>query len=109
MISISGIFDRIVPPGRWEDESFTTSYSGQYYAGATAITKVWSESAGCSTQRNADRIFRDLNPDVDCRSYCADRGVNWPDVVDCRIEMGHSYSLSVTYPIFMDFYDSHSV
>lgn len=42
VLLITGTRDRTVPPGAWEDPSFTTTSDGDayYYTGATAITRV---------------------------------------------------------------------
>lgn len=106
---ITGTLDKTVPPGAWNDASFTTTSNGSdryYYTGATAITKVWATAHGCSTTGTAV-AFNDGYTKTDCRTYCSsDSG--WPRVLDCRLRMGHTYSFGATWPLILDFFDRHS-
>jgi polyhydroxybutyrate depolymerase len=106
---ITGTRDNVVPPGDWEDESFTTTSNGNdryYYTGATAITQSWAEAHSCDTTKPA-KSFNDGVRKTDCRTYCSgDPG--WPRVLDCRARMGHTYSLSWSWQLVMDFFDAHS-
>jgi polyhydroxybutyrate depolymerase len=70
VISITGSRDRTVPPGDWEQESFTTTTDGDvyYYSSAAAITKVWAESQGCDTTVPAESI--DVgSSSMECRGW----------------------------------------
>lgn len=108
-IVITGTRDNVVPPGAWDDPSYTTTSNGNdryYYTGATAITKSWAEKHLCNVSGKAVS-FDDGYPQTDCRTYCsADLG--WPRVLDCRAKMGHSYGLSWSWKLIMDFFDNHS-
>lgn len=109
VLVITGTRDKVVPPGEWEDESFTTTSNGNdryYYTGATAITQSWAEAHSCDTTKPA-KSFNDGVRKTDCRTYCSgDPG--WPRVLDCRARMGHTYSLSWSWKLVMDFFDAHS-
>ena len=107
VISITGSRDRTVPPGDWEQESFTTTSDGDvyYYSSASAITKVWAESQGCDTTVPAEPI--DVgSSSMECRgwSYCQSDS-QWPPVLDCRGDMGHMYRLSASWPLILDFFE----
>jgi hypothetical protein len=107
---ITGTRDSVVPPGAWDDPSFTTTSNGSdryYYTGATAITRSWAMGHdGCVVSDRA-AAFDDGYKATDCRTYCSgDSG--WPRVLDCRARMGHSYSLSWSWKLIMDFFDAHS-
>lgn len=104
---ITGKSDRTVPPGEWDDPSYTTTTDGDvyYYTGATAITQVWAEAQGCDVTVPAAVVDVGVS-DVECRSHCAD-GDPWPSVMDCRAEMGHSYRLGWAWPLILDFFDQH--
>ncbi len=107
VLLITGTRDQTVPPGEWEDAGFTTTSDGDtyYYTGATAITRVWAESAGCSTAADATPVEVGV-PDLDCRSYC--RGdAPLPPVLDCRAVMGHTYDFSWSWPFVLDFFDQN--
>jgi len=106
---ITGTRDNVVPPGDWEDSSFTTTSNGSdryYYTGATAITRSWADAHGCNTTVDAVP-FNDGNRKTDCRSYCSD-DPGWPRVLDCRARMGHTYSLSWSWKLVIKFFDEHS-
>lgn len=106
VLLITGMDDPTVPPGAWEDPSFTTTTDGDFffYTGATAITRVWSEAAGCSVGDPAMPV--DVGIDgVECRSYCGAEGL--PSVLDCRVDTTHEYELDRTWPLILRFFDSH--
>lgn len=107
VLLITGTRDRTVPPGDWEDDRFTTTADGDsyYYTGATAITRVWAEAAGCSTAEAAAAVDVGV-PELDCRSYCAG-DAPLPTVLDCRAAMGHTYDFRWSWPLVLDFFDHH--
>ena len=110
VLVITGTMDNVVPPGEWEDPGFTTTSNFNdryYYSGATAITRSWAEAHGCSTASGAVP-FDDGIRRTDCRTYCSN-DAGWPRVLDCRIQMGHSYSFQWTWPLILDFFDAHSL
>ena len=106
-ISVTGTRDRTVPPGEWEQQTFTTTSDGDvyHYTGASAITRAWAEAQGCDTSLPAAPV--DVGVDnAECRgwSYCqADS--QWPPVLDCRGDMGHVYSLGWSWPLILDFFE----
>ena len=108
VLLITGTRDNVVPPGDWEDPDFTTTSNGNdryYYTGATAITRSWADAHSCDTDQAAV-AFDDGIRKTDCRTYCSgDAG--WPRVLDCRARMGHSYSLSWSWKLIMNFFDAH--
>lgn len=108
---ITGTRDKVVPPGAWEDPSFTTTSNGGdrfYYTGATAITRSWADQhEGCNSSVPATS-FNTGYRKADCRTYCPDDS-SWPRVLDCRAKMGHSYSFQWSWKLIMDFFDAHSV
>lgn len=114
VLVITGTRDSVVPPGDWEDDSFTTTSNGSdryYYTGATAITRIWAEAHGCydpdlDPGEEATQ-FDDGNRKTDCRTYCDVSGNEWPKVLDCRARMGHSYSLSWSWNLILEFFDNH--
>jgi len=106
---ITGTRDDVVPPGEWEDPSYTTTSNGNdrfYYTGATAITRSWATAHACDTDEPAV-AFDDGVPQTDCRTYCAD-DPDWPRVLDCRAPMGHTYELSWGWKLILDFFTHHS-
>lgn len=107
VLLITGTRDHTVPPGAWEDPAFTTTSDGDtyYYTGATAITRVWAESAGCATTTPAAPVDMGL-PDLDCRSYCPGTDV-LPPVLDCRAPMGHTYDFAWSWPLVLEFFDEN--
>jgi poly(3-hydroxybutyrate) depolymerase len=110
VLVVTGTQDTVVPPGDWEDDSFTTTSNGSdryYYAGATAITQVWAVAHGCGIDEPA-KPFNDGNRKTDCRTYCDVSGSEWPAVLDCRARMGHTYSFSWAWPLILGFFDAHS-
>jgi polyhydroxybutyrate depolymerase len=110
VLVITGTRDNVVPPGGWEDPSYTITSNGSdrfYYTGATAITRSWAQAHGCSIE-NPAVAFDDGVRNTDCRSYCPASGDAWPAVLDCRAGMGHSYSLSWSWKLILNFFDRHS-
>jgi polyhydroxybutyrate depolymerase len=110
VLVITGTRDNVVPPGDWEDDSFTTTSNGSdryYYTGATAITQVWAAAHDCGIDEPA-KPFNDGNRKTDCRTYCDVSGSEWPAVLDCRARMGHTYSFSWAWPLILDFFNAHS-
>jgi poly(3-hydroxybutyrate) depolymerase len=107
VLSLTGTRDPTVPPGEWEDPSFTTTTDGDhfYYTGATAITRVWAEAHGCDTTQPAEPFGEGIE-EMDCRSYCTPGG-GWPEVLDCRADMRHTYNLGTTWPLVLDFFEAH--
>lgn len=107
VISITGLRDRTVPPGDWEQSNFTTTSDGDvyYYSSASAITRIWADSQGCDTTVPAEAIDVGV-ANVECRgwSYCRGDSV-WPPVLDCRGNMGHAYSLTWSWPLILDFFE----
>jgi hypothetical protein len=100
----------VVPPGAWEDPSYTTTSNGSdryYYTGATAITRSWAAALGCDITKPA-KSFDDGSRITDCRSYCPGNASDWPKVLDCRANMGHTYNLSWAWPLIVGFFDAHS-
>ena len=109
VILITGTADDTVPPGEWDDPSFTTTSNGSdryYYTGATAITKRWAQQHHCDTSTNAIS-FDDGYEEPDCRSYC-NNDPGWPRVLDCRAGMGHTYDYDWSWKLILDFFDAHS-
>ena len=110
VLLITGTKDNVVPPGDWDDPGFTTTSNDRdryYYTGATAITRSWADAHdGCSSVGNA--IPFDTTYDkVDCRTYCGD-DPDWPRVLDCRANMGHTYDIQWSWKLTLDFFDAHS-
>ncbi len=106
-ISVTGVRDRTVPPGDWDQDTYTTTSDGDvfYYTGASAITRVWAEAQGCDTTVPA-ASFDVGAPEFDCRgwSYCQSES-NWPPVLDCRSDRGHMYGLGQSWPLILEFFD----
>jgi len=110
MLLITGTRDKVVPPGAWDDPSFTTTSNENdrfYYTGATAIVQSWSDALGCDVSTRSEP-FDVGYPEVDCRTYC-DTGSGWPSVLDCRADMGHEYRYYWSWKLVLDFFDSQSV
>jgi polyhydroxybutyrate depolymerase len=113
VLVITGTRDTVVPPGKWEDPSFTTTSNGSdryYYTGATAITRSWSASHGCYVSGSNEKAapFDDGIRKTDCRTYCDVGAGEWPAVLDCRANMRHTYSFSWAWPLIINFFDGHS-
>jgi hypothetical protein len=110
VLVITGTMDNVVPPGAWENPSYTTTSNGSdryYYTGATAITRSWAKAQGCSVTGKAIS-FDDGSAKTDCRTYCSGDLPGWPRVLDCRARMGHSYNLSWSWKLIMDFFAAQS-
>ena len=104
---ITGRGDTRVPPGKWDDPRFTTSSDNServYWTGATAITRRFSEAAGCPVT-GKEHSFDAGHPQADCRSYCPANGGDWPTVLDCRSPMGHEYGFDWSWKLVLDFFD----
>jgi len=109
VLLITGKSDPTVPPGEWDDASFTTTTDGDnfYYTGATGITQSWAQALACDVSSNA-LAFDDGYEETDCRTYCSgDQG--WPRVLDCRANMAHTYDFDWSWKLTMDFFDQHSI
>ncbi|MFC1740351.1 alpha/beta hydrolase family esterase [Pseudomonadota bacterium] len=108
VLLITGMLDNVVPPGAWDDDSYTTTSNGSdryYYTGATAIIRVWAEAHGCDASGAATRVEVGYKQ-ADCRTFCtSDAGL--PRVLDCRVRMGHTYDLSWSWKLILDFFDTH--
>jgi len=108
VLLITGALDNVVPPGAWDDDSFTTTSNDNdrfYYTGATAITKSWADAHGCDITVKAAPVEVGYQM-PDCRTYCgSDAGL--PRVLDCRVQMGHTYDLSWSWKLVMEFFDAH--
>lgn len=106
---ITGTRDATVPPGAWGDPGFTATSDGDrfFYASATAITRVWANALGCSTESDAVPFNAGLD-DVDCRSYCSSDKA-FPAVLDCRADMGHDSGLPWSWKLTLDFFDAHAI
>ncbi|MFM7203021.1 MAG: alpha/beta hydrolase family esterase [Myxococcota bacterium] len=105
VLLITGTADTTVPPGSWNDASYTTTSNGSdryYYTGAEAIMRVWAAAHGCKTDAAA-QTFQDGYLKPDCRTYCPS-ATGWPMVLDCRARMGHTYALSWSWPLILDFF-----
>lgn len=106
---ITGLLDEAVPPGEWEDSTFTTTSNDNdryYYTGASAIMRTWSQAHGCSVDEPAAPL-KAANPDADCRTYCPQES-SFPAVLDCRAQMGHDYGLSWSWELILDFFQAHA-
>jgi poly(3-hydroxybutyrate) depolymerase len=108
VLLITGTMDNVVPPGAWDDDSFTTTSNDNdrfHYTGATAIIKSWAKAHGCDATGKATPVEVGYEM-ADCRTYCnADDGL--PRVLDCRVQMGHTYDLSWSWKLVMDFFEAH--
>ena len=107
VILITGMSDNVVPPGKWDEPSYTTTSNDNdrfYYTGASAIIKRWSAAAGCSVEQREQPFNTGYSP-ADCRGYCAASDSAWPRVLDCRAPMGHDYQLNWSWKLVMDFFD----
>jgi len=115
VLAITGTEDTTVPPGEWEDPSFTASTAwgeSYFYTGATGITRSWAEAHSCPVKGKATK-FKSHQSGYDCRTYCKnDKGNRktdgWPRVLDCRTPLGHQYDLDRSWPLIMDFFEAHS-
>ena len=107
VLLITGLKDPVVPPGKWDDPSPTTTSNDSdrfYYTGATAIVRVWSQAEGCPVGP-AEKPFDTGVPGAECRTYCAAANGAWPRVLDCRAPMGHDYQTGWSWRLVLDFFD----
>jgi poly(3-hydroxybutyrate) depolymerase len=118
VLLITGTQDPTVPPGDWEDTHHTTTSDGDryYYASASAITRRWGTLNGCPYRNTPAAPFDAGITPVDCRTYCGGNaagwsggaaGTGWPNVLDCRAPMGHTYDLGWSWKLVLDFFDAH--
>lgn len=116
---ITSTQDKTVPPGAWEDTSHTTTSDGDryYYTGASAITRHWGTMNGCPYTGTPAAPFNAGTIRADCRTYCASNaagwsggsaGTGWPNVLDCRAPIGHTYDFGWSWKLILDFFDAHS-
>jgi len=119
VLVITGTRDTTVPPGEWENTSYTTTSDGDryYYTGASAITQRWGTANGCPYSGAPAASFNTGTTRADCRTYCGRNGAGWsggsagsgwPNVLDCRAAMGHTYSLGWSWKLILDFFDAHA-
>lgn len=119
VLVITGMQDRTVPPGAWENTNYTTTSDGDryYYTGASAITQRWGTMNSCPYTGAPAVPFNAGTTHADCRTYCASNaagwsggtgGAVWPDVLDCRAPMGHTYDFGWSWRLVLDFFDAHS-
>ena len=117
VLVITGLEDTTVPPGGWEDASHTTTRDGDryYYTGAAAMTRRWGAVNGCPYVDAPAQSFGAGTRRADCRTYCASdptgwstgqAGAGWPNVLDCRAPMGHTYDLGWSWKLVLDFFDA---
>ena len=107
VLLITGLADNVVPPGKWDDASFTTATNDHdlyYYTGATAVVRRWSEAAGCAVE-GPEKPFDTGQSAAECRAYCPATAASWPRVLDCRAPMGHDYQLGWAWKLVLDFFD----
>ncbi len=118
VLVITGTQDATVPPGEWEDITHTTTSDGDryYYTGASAMMQRWGPVNGCPYTGTPAKPFDAGINDADCRTYCASNaagwsgssaGTGWPNVLDCRAPMGHTYDLGWSWKLILDFFDAH--
>ena len=108
-ILVTGMRDTTVPPGDWDDKSFTTTSNGEafYYTGASAITEKWAIALDCDVSIPPKIIDLDVASTLECRGWGNCRDTNsYPSILDCRgAEMGHTYNLDDSWPLIMDFFN----
>ena len=119
VLVITGTRDTTVPPGAWENTSYTTTSDGDryYYTGASAITQSWGTANSCPYGGAPAASFNTGTTRADCRTYCGrngagwsggSAGIGWPNVLDCRAAMGHAYGLGWSWKLILDFFDAHT-
>jgi hypothetical protein len=95
----------------------TSDGSRYYYTSASAITRSWGTANSCPYGGTPATLFSAGTIQADCRTYCGRiaagwsggaASVGWPNVLDCRADMGHIYSLSWSWKLILDFLDAHS-
>lgn len=109
VILVTGMLDTTVPPGNWNDKSFTTTTNGEsyFYTGATAIAEKWAEALDCDTSVPPTITSINVASTLECRSWNFCRGTNsYPSVLDCRgSQMGHTYNFDESWPLIIDFFN----
>jgi len=119
VLVITGTRDTTVPPGAWENTNYTTTSDGDryFYTGASAMTQSWGTANSCPYSGTPAAYFNTGTTRADCRTYCgrngagwsgASAGIGWPNVLDCRAAMGHTYSLNWSWKLILDFFDAHA-
>jgi len=119
VLVITGTHDTTVPPGAWESTRYTTTSDGDayYYTGASAIVRSWGTANSCPYEGKPAAPFNTGATQADCRTYCGgsaqgwsgrSAGVGWPNVLDCRAAMGHTYEFSWAWKLILDFFDAQS-
>lgn len=119
VLLITGTHDATVPPGAWESTHYTTTSDGNryYYTGASAMTRSWGAVDGCPYSGIPAASFGTGINQADCRTYCGRRpagwsggsaGESWPNVLDCRAAMGHTYAFDWSWQLILEFFDAHS-
>jgi poly(3-hydroxybutyrate) depolymerase len=108
-ILITGMRDTTVPPGDWNDKSFTTTSNGEdyYYTGASAIVESWGNALGCDISNPPVVVDQNIASSLECRGWSlCERGNTFPPILDCRgSEMGHTYNLTQSWPLIMHFFN----
>ena len=108
-ILITGMRDTTVPPGDWNDKSFTTTSNGEqyYYTGASAIAESWGNALGCDISNPPAPVDQNIATSLECRGWSLCEGGNtFPPILDCRgSEMGHTYNLTQSWPLIMRFFN----
>ena len=119
VLLITGSQDRTVPPGPWESAKYTTTTDGSayYYTGASAIVRRWGTADHCRYRGSPAVAFNTGIAQSECRTYCGNdprgwsggpAGARWPNVLDCRAAMGHTYDFGWSWKLTLDFFDAHS-
>jgi polyhydroxybutyrate depolymerase len=119
VLLITGTHDTTVPPGAWESTGYTTTSDGNvyYYTGASAIVRSWGAANSCPYAGAPAVSFKTAVTQADCRTYCGGSAqgwsggsphVGWPNVLDCRLAMGHDYDFAWSWKLILDFFDAHS-
>jgi subtilisin family serine protease/poly(3-hydroxybutyrate) depolymerase len=108
-ILITGMRDTTVPPGDWNDKSFTATSNGEeyYYTGASAIVESWGDALGCDISNPPALVDQNIASSLECRGWSLCGGGNtFPPILDCRgSEMGHTYNLTQSWPLIMHFFN----
>jgi len=82
-----------------------------------AMTRAWGNMNSCPYTGTPAAPFNTSTTHADCRTYCASNvagwsggsaGTGWPNVLDCRAPMGHTYDLGWSWKLILDFFDAHS-
>jgi len=81
------------------------------------MTRALGTANGCPYRGKPARSFNTGTTQADCRTYCGggahgwsggSAGVGWPNALDCRAAMGHTYDFSWSWKLILDFFDAHS-